>query len=232
MKVIIVSDLHIGSNFFHSEAFERFLQEIPQDHELVLNGDIIDSPFAKLNPSQQRILDLIEQISHRQKVVWVHGNHDNGYLLGRFGRVHFKRLHAVEDRLLIAHGDDFDEIMPKNQIFMKAFKLMHNLRIKLGAKPVHVAEYAKRWVYFYKVLRKNVMMNAVKYAQENGYAAVTCGHTHYAEDVVVNGVRYLNTGAWTESPAFFLHLSDDQMILNRLEDNPYSVQKMKTFLVN
>ncbi len=232
MKVIIVSDLHIGSNFFHSEAFERFLQEIPQDHELVLNGDIIDSPFAKLNPSQQRILDLIEQISHRQKVVWVHGNHDNGYLPGRFGRVHFKRLHAVEDRLLIAHGDDFDEIMPKNQIFMKAFKLMHNLRIKLGAKPVHVAEYAKRWVYFYKVLRKNVMMNAVKYAQENGYAAVTCGHTHYAEDVVVNGVRYLNTGAWTESPAFFLHLSDDQMILNRLEDNPYSVQKMKTFLVN
>jgi len=232
MKLIIVSDLHIGSQFFHHEPFERFLREIPLDHEVVLNGDIIDSPLAKLNPSQQQILNLVKHLSRRQKVIWIHGNHDNGYLPDRFGNVYFKRLHAVENRLLIAHGDDFDEIMPKNQIFMKAFKLMHNLRIKLGAKPVHVAEYAKRWPSFYRILRKNVMMNAVKCAQENGYAAVTCGHTHYAEDVVVNGVRYLNTGAWTESPAFFLHLTDDQMILNRLQDNPYRVQKMKTFLVN
>jgi UDP-2,3-diacylglucosamine pyrophosphatase LpxH len=61
---------------------------------------------------------------------------------------------------------------------------------------------------------------------------VTCGHTHYAEDVVIDGIRYLNTGAWTEAPAYFLHLTADQIILNRLEDNPYRVQKIKTFLVN
>jgi len=232
MEVIIVSDLHIGSRFFYGEAFERFLREMPEDHELVLNGDIIDNPYAKLNPLQQQILDRIKQYSYRQKVVWIRGNHDNGYLPDQFGKVHFKRLHAVEHRLLITHGDDFDDIMPKNQIFMKAFKFMHNFRVKLGAKPVHVAEYAKRWALFYRVLRKNVMMNAVKCALENGYAAVTCGHTHYAEDVVISGVRYLNTGAWTESPAFFLHLTEDQMILKRLQDNPYSVQKIKTFLVN
>ena len=232
MNLIIISDLHIGSNFSFGEAFECFIREMPEDHELVLNGDIIDNPYTKLKPSEQRILDLIKQISLRQKVVWIRGNHDNGYLPDRFGRVQFKRLHAVGHRLLITHGNDFDDLMPKNQSFMKAFKLMHNLRIKLGAKPVHVAEYAKNWDYFYRVLRHHVMINAVKCAQENGYEAVTCGHTHYAEDVVVDGIRYLNTGAWTELPAYFLHLTADQMMLNRIEDNPYRVQKMKTFLVN
>jgi UDP-2,3-diacylglucosamine pyrophosphatase LpxH len=156
MNSIIISDLHIGSPYFFGESFERFFRELPEDHELVLNGDIIDNPYTKLNPSEQHILDLIKQFSFRQKVVWIRGNHDNGYLPIQFGKVHFKRLHAVEHRLLITHGDDFDDIMPKNRLFMKAFKLMHNLRIKLGAKPVHVAEYAKKCDYLYRVLRHNV----------------------------------------------------------------------------
>ena len=87
----------------------------------------------------------------------------------------------------------------------------------MGAKPVHVAEYAKKWAVFYRVLRKNVMMNAVKCAIENRIEAVSCGHTHFAEDQVLNGIRYINTGAWTEFPAFFLHVTSDQMILKKIE---------------
>ena len=102
---------------------------------------------------------------------------------------------------------------------MKAFKLMHNLRVKLGAKPVHIAYYAKKWEIFYKVLRKNVMMNAVNCAIENGYEAVTCGHTHYPEDTVFNGIRYINTGAWTEFPSFYLLVTPDRMTLKTVQDS-------------
>ena len=109
--------------------------------------------------------------------------------------------------------------MPRNQAFMKAFLLMHNLRVKLGAKPVHVANYAKKWEILYKVLRRNVMMNAVNCAMENGYEAVACGHTHYPEDTVFNGVRYINTGAWTESPACYLLVTAEQMTLKRTNDS-------------
>ena len=218
MNAIIVSDLHIGCRYFLYQDFERFLANFSENHELILNGDIIDKPYAKLEPPHQRILDLIEQISYRQKVVWVRGNHENGYLPKEFGKVPFKRLHTIEHRLLIAHGDDFDEIMPRNQAFIKAFILMHDLRVKLGAKPVHVAHYAKRWKAFYRVLRKNVMMNAVKCAMENGYEAVTCGHTHYSEVTQFNGVTYINTGAWTEFPAFYLLVTPEEMTLKMVHE--------------
>jgi UDP-2,3-diacylglucosamine pyrophosphatase LpxH len=219
MNAIIVSDLHIGSRYFLYQDFERFLGTISRDYELILNGDIIDNPYEDLKEPHQQILELIRQASYRQKVVWVRGNHDNGYTPRRFGKIRFKPLHSIEHRLLIAHGDYFDEIMPKNLAFMRAFKLMHDLRVKLGAKPVHVANYAKKWEILYKVLRRHVMMNAVNCALENGYEAVACGHTHYPEDTVFNGVRYINTGAWTESPACYLLVTAEQMTLKRTNDS-------------
>ena len=213
MNAVIVSDLHIGSPYFLHEDFQRFVNNIPQDHEFIMNGDIIDDPYGKLTRHHQHTLDFIAQLSNRNRVVWIRGNHDNGYFPRGLGKIQFKRYHSINDRLLIVHGDDFDEIMPRNQVFIKAFKFMHNVRVKLGAKPVHVAHYAKKWEFLYGVLRRNVMMNAVKCARENGYEAVTCGHTHYPEDRVFNNIRYVNTGAWTESPVFYLGVTDDKMTL-------------------
>ena len=68
MDAIIISDLHISSPYFQFGVFERFLEELPADHELIMNGDIIDSPYVKMEESDQRALDMIEAISYRQKV--------------------------------------------------------------------------------------------------------------------------------------------------------------------
>jgi UDP-2,3-diacylglucosamine pyrophosphatase LpxH len=217
MNAIIISDLHIGSQYLQSRILEDFLEAFPEDHDFILNGDIIDQPYSKMKKSDQRIIDRIEQISLSQKVVWIRGNHDNGYTPTGLGKVKVMRSYSIGNRLLVTHGDDFDEIMPRSRAFMRAFKLMHHLRVKLGAKPVHVAEYAKKWKAFYRVLRKNVAMNAVSCAVENGFEAVACGHTHYAEDNVVNGIRYVNTGAWTELPTHYLHITADDIALNRVD---------------
>jgi UDP-2,3-diacylglucosamine pyrophosphatase LpxH len=217
MNAIIISDLHIGSHYLQSRILEDFLEVIPKDHEFIMNGDIIDEPYTRMTKSDQRILDRIEQISLGQKVVWIQGNHDNGYTPSGLGKVKLTRSYSIGKRLLITHGDDFDDIMPRSRLFIKAFKLMHALRVKLGAKPVHVAEYAKKWKSFYRVLRKNIALNAVSCAIENGFEAVTCGHTHYPEDMVVDGIRYINTGAWTELPAHYLHVTADDITLNRVD---------------
>ena len=87
MKAIIVSDLHIGSRYFFVRDFEKFLETIPGDYELILNGDVIDNPKKKLNIRGQRALDRIERISHERKVIWVVGNHDNGFISEDMGRI-------------------------------------------------------------------------------------------------------------------------------------------------
>ena len=219
MKAIIVSDLHIGSRYFLCENFKQFLQNIPQDYEFILNGDIIDNPYVKMKPADQQILDRFEEMSFRQKVVWVRGNHDNGYIPDNLGKILIKQHHALGKRLFVTHGDFFDHVMPRSQMFIKAFKMMHDLRVKLGARPVHVAQYAKKWKSFYGYLRKNVMLNAVNYAAANGFEAVTCGHTHFAEEQLVNGIRYLNTGAWTERPTYYVRVTDNEITLNKTADS-------------
>ena len=145
MNAIIVSDLHIGSRYFLHQDFRLFIKYLPRNHELILNGDIINNHYTKLPPSDQCILDMIKQVSFNRKVVWIMGNHDIGYIPKRFGKVQFKNLYILGNKVLIVHGYDFDEITSKSKIFIKAFKIMHNLRVKLGAKPVHVAQYAKKW---------------------------------------------------------------------------------------
>jgi UDP-2,3-diacylglucosamine pyrophosphatase LpxH len=219
MNAIIVSDLHVGSKFFLYQDFACFLNNISEDAEFILNGDIIEYPYAKLRPADQQIVNRFGQMSYRQKVVWVRGNHDNGYIPQNLGQIQIKPYHSIQKRVFITHGDFFDKVMPQSRAFIKAFRMMHDLRVKLGARPVHVAEYAKRWKRFYGYLRKNVMLNAVNYAAENGFEAVACGHTHYAEEQFINGIRYFNTGAWTEMPTYYVRATDNEMTLNKTTDS-------------
>jgi UDP-2,3-diacylglucosamine pyrophosphatase LpxH len=217
MNAIVVSDLHIGSRFFLHNGFESFLRNIPEECELILNGDVIDDPNQKLRSDHQRILKIIDQISRRQRVVWVRGNHDNGYVPNGFKHIHFKTRYTIENRLLISHGYDFDGIMPRSRMFIQSFEFIHDLMLKLGSKPVHVANFAKKFGLLYKVLRDNVMKNAVNCALENGYETVVCGHTHFPEDRMFKGIRYMNTGAWTELPAFYLRMTGSEMTLKKVD---------------
>ena len=59
MNGIIVSDLHIGSQHFLYDDFERFIENVSENNELILNGDIIDNPYKNLTPPHQRTLTLL-----------------------------------------------------------------------------------------------------------------------------------------------------------------------------
>jgi len=129
------------------------------------------------------------------------------------GRIEFRQSFSIGDRLFVSHGFDFDNVMPYNRPFVLLFRALHHLRILLGAEAVHVAHYAKKWQLFYRVLCKSVAMNAVEYAKERGYKAVTCGHTHFTEDIVIDGIRYINTGSWTERSVHYLWIDETRIAL-------------------
>jgi len=214
-RVYIISDLHLGSKFCRYDRFRKLLAKIPDGAQLILNGDVIDDPTASLPPEQQEVLEQLRQCSERMSIIWVEGNHDDGYTLPEPSNIEFHRNYSVDKRLYICHGHYFDNVMPYHSWFILLFRRLHNLRIKLGAAPVHIAQYAKKWPACYRYLRKNVMMNAVEYCRENGFKTVTCGHVHYAEDTTYDGIRYINTGAWTELPTYCLVANDNQITLNR-----------------
>jgi hypothetical protein len=49
--------------------------------------------------------------------------------------------------------------------------------------------------------------------------------------MVVDGIRYLNTGAWTELPAHYLYITADEITLNRV-DPSCMMHRLKSPLLN
>ena len=204
----IVSDLHLGSSYFRRENFVRFLDTLPAGARLVLNGDILDEPGDPLSPEHAAVVRRLVAESYERPVVWVHGNHDESVALDDPGRIQFVRRWAVDDTLLVLHGDQLDGIMPRHGLFRSLFKKLHRLRIRLGFADVHVAHYAKRWSLLYRVLNEHVARRAIDAARREGFGAVTCGHTHAPMEWERDGHRYLNTGAWTEEPNHYVSVTE------------------------
>jgi UDP-2,3-diacylglucosamine pyrophosphatase LpxH len=214
----IVSDLHLGLAYFHRESFLAWLDQLPPGGRLILNGDIVDEPGAPLPAAHQAVLDRLVRESHRRPLVWVRGNHDVGWAMEDAGRIQFVDHWAIDRRLLVVHGSDLDDLMPRHGLFKWLFKRFHRLRVALGWPDVHVAQYAKKWDFLYRTLNKRVARNALRVARRRGFAAITCGHTHAAMDLAVDGRRYLNTGAWTEAPLHYLVVDPEQIRLQVYED--------------
>jgi UDP-2,3-diacylglucosamine pyrophosphatase LpxH len=216
VNTIVISDLHLGSKFCRYDKLLDFIRKLPPDRDLVLNGDVIDRWYTHYHERRRAVLELLAEESDKRQVVWVRGNHDKRFLFRESGKIEFKSSHHLGNQLFISHGYDFDNVMPLAKAFIMLFRHMHHLRVKLGAEEVHVAFYAKRFQRLYEVLRTNIRTNAARYAREHGFSAVTCGHTHYVEDVAVDGIRYVNTGAWTEEPIFYLDVVGSEMKLVEL----------------
>ncbi len=214
MNTFIVSDLHIGSKYFKHAHFVSFLEALPGGGILVLNGDTIDNPSQPLAGVGLEVVLRLVELSKYATVIWVEGNHDQEFRPPVRGEIIFKLSHTIGDQqVFITHGAYFDNVMPYHRWFIRLFQFLHNLRLRLGAPPVHVAEYAKKWEFFYRYLHKTVMMNAVEYAREKGYRAVVCGHVHHIEHRIVDGIEYVNTGAWTEYPTCYASVVDGTLSL-------------------
>jgi UDP-2,3-diacylglucosamine pyrophosphatase LpxH len=216
MNVVIVSDLHLGSKYCRYDLFLIFVRNLPPGWDLVLNGDTIDRWHKRLLEKHKEVLAVLVAESYKRRVIWVRGNHDKRFKVETPNQIEFVDSHAIGDLLFISHGINFDRVMPFSRLFIFLFRCMHRLRVWLGAESVHVAFYAKKFRRLYEILRTNIRTNAVAYAKQHGFKAVTCGHTHCAEDVVVDGIEYINTGAWTEEPICYISVCDSKMELKQV----------------
>ena len=218
MNAVVISDLHLESIHSHSDLIDRFLESLPEGYELVLNGDIIDSSYPNLPPQNLRTLELIRRQSYLRKVVWIRRNHDDCSVMRDRGEILFARSYTISNRLIITHGNELDKAKPLIHLLIRPFKAIQYMRIRAGLKPVNVARLAKRVEPFYRLYRWKLMRDAVRFARKNGFKAISCGHAHHPEDRVFQGVRYINTGGWTDYPVFYLLVNDKEISLKRFDD--------------
>ncbi|OPZ25628.1 MAG: Calcineurin-like phosphoesterase superfamily domain protein [Lentisphaerae bacterium ADurb.BinA184] len=221
MDVFVVSDLHIGSPHCRHAEVRRFLAGLPAGATLVLNGDILDHPGLALPDEARATLDALQARAADLRAFWVYGNHDPRERLPPMAGFEYgDEFTSAEGRLLAVHGDDFHGAGLHHRWFAKLFRCLYRCRLRLGAQPMHVAQYAKRFPFFYRVLRNTVAANAVGYARAKGGTTIVCGHVHFAEERRLDGVRYFNTGAWTEAPSWYLHVNGDTARLVKWGEDP------------
>ncbi len=210
---IVISDLHLGSDVCQAKLLEAFSSEwavLTSSRVLVINnGDIFDDlNFNRLTKRHFACLKVIRRNSDRDdfRLIWMRGNHDGpadiiSHIVGvEILDEYVYRNDQIE--LLILHGDQFDT-------FITHYKWL--TEISCG-----IFYYIQKWMLL--IAARWILPDSWKPLAAQQHAAdrcrlcdrirdvsawirhVTCGHTHLPLTSVVDGIQYLNTGTWIESP--------------------------------
>jgi len=216
--VYIISDLHLGSRYSRHEVFVEWVKQLPDDATLILNGDTINHRYRKWPGWQdhEAVVQFLREESERRPIIWIRGNNDRSYATDDPGAIEFRDDYAIGKRLYIAHGHRFDRLMPRTRWLLWGISAVYAIRRLATASDMHVAKYAKRMPFLYNILCNHVAKNAIKFAAAHGYEAVTCGHTHRMVDMQRSGICYINTGAWTETPSYFVRVADTRITLESI----------------
>ncbi len=242
MRTLILSDIHLGSRHTNTTLLNEVLDREPFER-LILNGDTLHSVnLRKLNGAHWALLDRFRKISRDRELVLIRGNHDhdgdhipyynrNGSANGKAntnGDVHPTictvnvlpgildvsmhedyQLDAGGQPYLVLHGDRFDPTL-NSPVLTEVACFCYQLTTRVNKKLAKwLKKKSKRWSGVLGFVRGQ----AVAHAQKEGVAGVITGHTHFAEDSMIDEVRYLNTGCWTEYPFSYVAVDGAEITL-------------------
>src|SRR5258708_331426 len=201
---LVISDLHLGSAVCQARMLEEFLEwAVNQTRVLVINGDIFDDlNFKRLTKRHFACLRIIRRHSDRDdfKLIWVRGNHDGpadiiSHIVGvQILDEYVYRNGQIE--LLILHGDQFDTIITDYRwLTALGSGIFYYIQEWMPHRASRwIRRISKRWQRNSQLIEQR----ATDYARGKGCHFVTCGHTHLPLTAEIDGVRYLNSGTWTE----------------------------------
>ncbi len=203
---LVISDLHLGSEVCQASLLESFLEwAVDRTKELVINGDIFDDlNFKRLTRRHFACLRVIRRNSDREDVrlVWMRGNHDGpADIISHIVGVEILDEYIYDNgqvRLLIIHGDQFDTVITRYGLLTEVACWLFYWVQKLA--PHRTARWIRRISKKWQRNSELIQASAIEYARGKGCRYVTCGHTHLALVAEVDGIRYLNSGTWTEHP--------------------------------
>lgn len=220
-RTIFISDVHLGTAGCNAAMLLDFLKR----HEcktLYLVGDIVDGWQLRKGwywPQAHNdvVRAVLKMAKHGTHVVYVPGNHDEhfrDYVGLEFGGIELQDedIHVTADgrRLLVIHGDQFDNVVLYHKwlaflgdgaysLLLRSNVWVNRIRRRLGLPYWSLAAHMKKRV-------KNAVQFISRYEEVVAHAAadrrvdgVVCGHIHSAEIRRFGDVTYHNTGDWVES---------------------------------
>lgn len=241
VRSIFISDIHLGTRACQADRLLDFLREHTAEH-LFLVGDIIDfwamSRGINWTPAQNTVVQkVLRRARHGEKVFLIPGNHDEAlreYDGTSFGdiRVAVEYVHTLADgrRLLVTHGDEFDQVTRYHRWVAVLGDVSYNLlvringwlsivRRRLGLSGYwSLAGYAKRKVKTAVSFIFDFEDSVIHAARERGLDGVICGHIHSAVIRQVDGIHYINCGDWVDSCTAIVEDIDGRMSLVSWQD--------------
>jgi UDP-2,3-diacylglucosamine pyrophosphatase LpxH len=221
--VVILSDLHLGSEIARANAALELLRSI-RFHRLILLGDIFcDLNFRRLNEAHWQFLSHIRKLSSSDReaeVIWVEGNHDCGLtnVMSHLVGIPVYKEYIWESagaRNLAIHGHQFDSFIVKNHALISGLANTLHLSIqKLSSKGQIVARFLDRLNTQWQRLTSKVAKGALEHARSRGATRVFCGHTHQAIALESNGIAYYNAGSWTNSRPTYITILKREVAIN------------------
>jgi predicted phosphodiesterase len=222
MRVVVISDVHLGTDVSRAQNLLDILDRIEFDI-IVINGDLVqDENWNRLKKNAWKFLGKCRKWTsqkNKREVIWCEGNHDRGVFhvignmlgLSLIGEDKHLKLKVGEKTYVFMHGHQFDNWMPKNKFFCEFWGSIYDwFQFILGEKNRHIARNIKLKSKSVLGVCKGVKKAAATFAKFQKADVICCGHVHHAEDTLCeNGVWYVNTGSITEVPSHYLIIDED-----------------------
>ena len=236
VRSVFLSDIHLGTRACQAERLLDFLREHPSDY-LFLIGDIVDfwamhRGVCWTSAQNTVVQKLLRRARHGERIVFIPGNHDEAvrdYLDVAFGDIEVREeaIHVTLDgrRLLLTHGDVFDQVTRHHRWVALAGDAAYNTLVRLnlvlswGRRTLGIAGYwslagyAKRKVKTALEFIFDFEDSAVRHARERGLDGIVCGHIHWATIKEIDGLLYANCGDWVDSCSAIVEHLDGRLEL-------------------
>ena len=226
MKILFLSDLHLGSPLFESENEILSLLEGEYD-KIFLVGDIIDIWESNLVCIVCDNQNLLKKINTLNNVVIIKGNHDPD-IVG-LESVFYKKyisdsfeLNMDGKSVLIIHGDEFDWLVTRYSWLAKLLFPIHwflerfGVNLKGWFRDLFCSISSKRDKKYYNELileMEKELFNKYK----NIYDCIVVGHTHLPKIIQEDGFTYVNCGDWVHNRTYVIY--EDGQFKLRGEEN-------------